>query len=131
MASLTKTQINYFKDRIQSLLNTCQWNLSERLPFEDNLTREEKLGLILSGKVQVRDDLNVDSCSRFYFLDAYYFPTDDAVKTRNAAIAARRGQVMVRLKAQAERLTDQFVLGRVTPEEAIEKMEKKFEELVA
>jgi len=94
--------------------------------MKDRLTPQEKAGLIASGKATFLEELftGPDCRATPYLFDCFDFPGEDDIKGFNAAQALLQVRTEAKIKKEAAKLVDAFVLEKVEADEALAKMEK-------
>ncbi|MHC1751054.1 hypothetical protein [Humidesulfovibrio sp.] len=123
---MNQTQINYFTRRMDSLVNIITRNMREALPLKDKLSPPEKAGLIASGKATFREELftGPDCRNSPYLFDCFDFPGEDDIKGFNAMQYALIVKTEEKIKKEAAKLVDAFVLEKIEADEALAKLEK-------
>jgi len=122
---MNQTQINYFNRRMNALVNIITGNMRDALPLKKNLTTQEKAGLIASGQATFREDLftGPDCRSSPYLFDCFYIPEEDDIKGFNAAQAVLQVKTEEKIKKEADKLMDAYVLEKIEADEALAKLE--------
>lgn len=122
---MNQTQINYFTRRMDSMVNSITSQMRDALPLKDSITYQEKAGLIASGKATFREEMftgsNCPSYPKLY--DCFDFPGEDDIKGFNAAQSDLQVKTEEKIKKEAAKLVDAFVLEKIGPDEALAKME--------
>lgn len=100
--------------------------MREALPLKDRLTSQEKAGLIASGKATFREELFTGSDCPSYpkLFDCFDFPGEEDIAAFNSERSALIVKTEAKIKAEASKLVDAFVLEKIEADEALAKMEK-------
>lgn len=139
MPALTKTQINYFRERINAAKNIRYGTMLEEsnrmLPSFD--ADAEKIKAIASGTVELKEEvLHGDKLARNWTLkDAYPDPPSvcefEKKRVRLREKISRQyssgmllGEWPVALNSRCERILDELVLGIIAPEEVPQVIEQ-------
>lgn len=114
---LTKTQIGYFQERVRLMARRVKKTVEKCYPIPKTMTKTEKLELIASGQAVLKyDELAEKIGDRWndpYLFNAYEFP-GECQKERAASEAADQLKALLKeIDVYAEKLCDDFVLGRV------------------
>jgi len=122
---MNQTQINHFTRRMDALVKTLTSQMREELPLRDELSKMEKIEMIATGKARFREEqFNAGECSNYtYLIDSFEFPGVDEIKTFNNARAGQWSKIEAKIKREAEKLIDAFVLERLEPDKALAKLE--------
>lgn len=122
---MNQTQINYFTRRMDAQVRTITDKMRESLPLKNNLTAQEKAGLIASGKAVFREEMFTGTGCPSYpkLFDCFDFPGEDDIKSFNAAQSARIVKAEEKIKAEGAKLVDAFVLEKIEADEALAKLE--------
>ena len=122
---MNQTQLNYFTRRMGALISSITRNLREALPLKDRLTTQEKAGLIAAGKATFREELftGPDCKNSPYLFDCFDFPGEDDIKGFNTARSALLNKTEDKIKKEAAKLVDAFVMEKMGPDEALAQME--------
>ena len=123
---MNKTQINHFESRMKRIVHgVVEEKILAKYPLKDGLTKQEKAGLIASGKARFREEkFTGPNCPYSPALFDYFeFPGEEDREAYNADMVSKINKARAKANKMAERLLDDFVLGRSTFEEAAEKME--------
>lgn len=123
---MNKTQINHFETRMKRIVNgVVDENILPKYPLKDELTKQEKAGLIASGKARFMEEKFTGPDCPYHpgLFDCFEFPGEDDRKAYNAVMVEKINKARARARKMADRLLDDFVLGRISFEEAAEKME--------
>lgn len=122
---MNKTQINYFEERMFRIQKSILDRMETELPRHEGPSALERAGMIASGKARFMEELftgpNCPS-SRNVF-DCFEFPGEDDRQAFNSARSAEQAKIVAKVKEECRKLIDQFVLERITFEEAAAKLE--------
>lgn len=108
----TKSQIAYFRDRIQEIGRRILAKMFSQVPEAEDLTTEQKLGMILNGRATLKQSLldDLDECANTRFFSAYNYPADDDIVAYNKARRAWIDTAREHVRADLERLIDICVM---------------------
>ena len=131
--SLTKTQINYFADKLRVITRRVVEQVEEqcKLRFPKQMTNKEKIELVASGRAELKYDKLMNSAIQGWglgnFIDAFDFPgdCDKNVAFKGAELALTT--YLNNIRKDSASLLDDFVLGRF---EDIDIVVKEFEDRV-
>ena len=124
--ALTKTQINHFERRMNILVDGAVADkIREHYPLKDKLTTQDKVGMIASGQARFMEERftgpECPYCPGLF--SSFEFPGEEDIATYNAAMTKKIDKALSKARRMAQRLTDNFVLGRIEFEEAADKLE--------
>jgi len=122
---MNKTQINYFEERMFRIQKSVLDRLEKELPMRDRPDKVELAGMIATGKARFKEEMFTGpNCpSSIYLFDAFEFPGEDDRQACNSARSAEQAKIVAKVKEECRKLIDQFVLERITFEEAAAKLE--------
>lgn len=131
--SLTKTQINYFSDKLRVITRRVVEKVEDqcKLGFPKKMTNKEKIELVASGKAELKYDYLMQKVSSGFglgdFVGAFDFPGEcdknNVLKGAELALTT----YLNKIRNDSTSLLDDFVLGRV---EDIDVVVKEFEDRV-
>lgn len=132
MAALTKTQINYFKDRMQAIEHRLKLQMYDKdFKAIPKPPQEERFAAIVNGTAKLKESaIDPDNCSNWRLLDAFEFPGDDERETLNRYFTSVHHIIVDAVRTRSTYLIDEFVLGRIAPDEALAALENYYAELV-
>ena len=119
---LTKTQINYFEQRLSITERRALAAFCEANPQREELTKEEKLSQISRGVAQLKE-IHPDKCYSLRLLEAFDYEDEDVIEAFNAAMEATWEKAKLKVSREKTRLLDDIVLGHIEPDEAVAKLE--------
>jgi len=127
MARLTKTQIDYLKQRFGAIVRRVEGRFDKLNPPKTLLTRAEKVGLIHLKKADLDiDQFEGDGCHYGgYVTDYFTYKGECEKEAYNATMQDHKAKLLARLIAKREAFIDRFVLGEYTDAKAIELFEKE------
>lgn len=137
MAALTKTQINYFCDKLniicQRVVNAVEDELKEKGP--KSMTSLEKAELICSGKAEPNYELLMQKGKSGFGLgntvDAFTFPGECEKEIEVQQFQKKLKELVKIIRKDADRLKDDFVLGRfVDPDVVVNEFEGRKEHYI-
>jgi len=122
---MNKTQISYFEERMSRIQRSILERLEKELPLRAKPDKVELAGLIASGKARFKEEMFTGpNCpSSIYLFDAFEFPGEEDRQAFNSARATEQAKIVAKIKEECRKLIDQFVLERITFEEAAAKLE--------
>lgn len=123
---MNKTQINHFEARMKRILGgVVEEKILAKYPIRDEPTKQERAGLIASGAARFKEEKFTGPDCPYHsdVFDCFEFPGEDDRKAYNATMGEKIYKARALARKMADRLMDDFVLGRITFEQAAEKME--------
>jgi len=130
---MNKTQINYFKERVDTVDKIVQRKYKQRFPFIEDHSLEEMIGMIVNSQVRFREEeFRKADCPRLIgepkqvLSKLFEFPGEEEIKSKNERIGKLYERLINRISQKFRQLVDEFVLERIEdPAEKLREMENK------
>ena len=125
MAALTKTQINYFTDRMKIVTNRLIGKFEEECKafLPKPMMVEEKVHLLLSGKAEPNYEYLSKRKNDFnglgYVNEAFTFPGECEMKNKAEKGELDRKAFVEYIKKVRESICDDFVIGKITDPDVV------------
>ena len=109
---MNKPQIEFLKQRIDSILSAHQKTVDKKFPLRAGMTAREKTRLIMSGRARVKRFTTQEDDFETYvrIVDLFDYPGDAALERFNQKQLALRAKAMAEVRDKGRRLLDAAVL---------------------
>lgn len=127
---MNKTQINYFKEKVNQALKEAIRGIEESMPEVSDLTTEEKVGQITAGKARFRlEEFAGGRCP--YAADKLFqffeFAGDDEIEMQQRVRVREIDKLVKKARREADTIATNFVLEKLEdPAQALDDFIRKY-----